>query len=133
MGASDPVRIAQDEALRALNEVVNRIEQQTSGTQRLIRDHIEQHRRTERNRRWALGTLSVLMVGLLGLGLSLLRSATTAEARTECHHVATQDVRDARAEHAELRAADQRLNDRQTELDGKLSKVAMHRLGGAKE
>ena len=92
------------------------------------RQHREWHRMAHS---MALSTIAIvggLVLGALGWGATEFRGRAEAQAREQARAVATQVAERYSSEHAELRAADQRLANKQIEQGRELQKLAMHRL-----
>ena len=100
-------------------------------TERVARNHREQsaHINAHKQRARILAGVALGVGSLVAWSASQFREATTAGAAKQCGEAARLAVVDARAEHGELRAADQRLVDKQHELDRQLQVLAMWRLG----
>jgi hypothetical protein len=105
-------------------ESIGHLDQKLERSHAILVQHIDAHRR------WM--TVVLGLAGLVGAGLawggSLFRDAITADARDKCGETTRQQVAEARAEHGELRAADQRLAEKQAAVDRELQKLAMWRL-----
>jgi Ser-tRNA(Ala) deacylase AlaX len=91
-------------------------------------EHIDWHHRAHRMTLRVVGTVGGLVLGAMGWGATEWRERVQADMREQAKTVAADQVRDARAEHSELRAADQRLSDRVLEGERSLQQLAMHRL-----
>lgn len=109
-------------------ESVGHLDQKLERSHTILVQHIDAHK--QRGRIYA--GVATLVGALLTLAASLFRDATTAGAERKCESAARMVVMDARAEHGELRAADQRLADKQHELDREFQKLAMWRLDEAR-
>lgn len=92
------------------------------------RQHLEAHKRWVRSALAVLGLVVPAMTLGITWGAGQFRDATTAGAARQCGEEARRAVVDARAEHGELRAADQRLAERQTQIDRDLQELAQWRL-----
>lgn len=93
------------------------------------RAHDDKHRWEGRAKLLAYSLAS----GLIAWGASQFRDSTTALSREQCTAVARQEVASARAEHGELRAADQRLASEQRELEREITGIASLRLQVVRE